>query len=130
MSKRAIKKRRVSDRFIEVVCALQVQGHQAPPSLLFVNAAGYRWKPFEFGGGQVTLCDGGFATILGIGSRTLGVYKKLVETGRGIEPSDIRDGTLCTKGISVHVWMENRIERLEKRAGRVGDSIPLVSWIG
>lgn len=78
----------------------------------------------------MTLCDGGFATILGIGSRTLGVYKKLVETGRGIEPSDIRDGTLCTKGISVHVWMENRIERLEKRAGRVGDSIPLVSWIG
>lgn len=78
----------------------------------------------------MTLCDIAFSTILGIGSRTLGIHKKLVETGRGIQPWDIRDGTQCTKGISVHVWMENRIERLEKRAGRVGDSIPLVSWIG
>lgn len=106
-------------------CTASSRTPSPPPSLsfFFQNGAGYRWEPFSFGGGEVTLCDDAFGQILGIGSRTLGRHKKRVETGHGIQPWDKRDGTQCTKGISVHVWMESRIEPLEERADRVVSSV-------
>lgn len=70
--------------------------------------------PFKFGGGNVTLCQKGFAQILGIAERTLSRYKEKIAKGEGLRVRGRQAGTQCGTGTSVRAWMERRMLSLDK----------------